>query len=166
MKCNSSKNFFYLLLHVIYEYFLTLYVKRDLVLYEPTCALQDNITLSCTLCYIIPYSTHRQAHMFSTRSSCYIHQNNLILNCFWFPDFPTFAALVGRVVQSELGPCTKLYFIQQHELVLLNIFKKHQLKEQLTDFRCTFSAISAKLLQFFNSWSLREMVKTPSKSTK
>ena len=36
-------------------------------------------------------------------------------------------------------------------LVLLNIFKKHQLKEQLTDFLCTFSAISAKLLQFFNS---------------
>ena len=36
-----------------------MYITCDLVPYEPTCAIWENIAFGCASCYIIPYSTHR-----------------------------------------------------------------------------------------------------------
>ena len=39
--------------------FYKMYIACDLVLYEPTCAIWEDIAPSCALCYFIPYSIRR-----------------------------------------------------------------------------------------------------------
>ena len=65
--------------------FYKMYIACDLVLYEPTCAIWEDIAPSCALCYFIAIlSLIAFVGSYSTQSLCDIHQNLL-----FFYAFPT-----------------------------------------------------------------------------